>query len=277
MTAIEISVKKIHSPNLHQETTQTTISCCSFNWKTWGTALNPRPTGASGRPGTLENAWNWWNPSFENPLKTHSTPRELVFFWRLEIPKQTLENPEPHPEPHLQSAIWLQLFKEAWIVLMHHDQGPFHLLQSWVWNHPLNKHQVAVQRNDYFSHLVHLRISENLFHMLVLSEIRDASHSNLKVKTRHARKKKKKAGRQLLCIKTWNKSCSFSNDRTPLASKRTFWSSFTTPPAQVIQMSIRRSTQTMHKIRIHQWGWLKYVICWNFKKKLYEWDMYPFQ
>ena len=124
-------------------------------------------------------------------------------------------------------------------------------------------------------HLVHLRISENLFHMLVLSEVRDACHSNLKIKTHHA----KKAGSQLLCIKTC-KYCFFSHDPLgPLASKRTFWSSFTTPPAQVIQMSIRRSTQTMHKIRIHQWGWLKYVICWNLKKKsnLYKWDMYPFQ
>lgn len=75
-------------------------------------------------------------------LKTPWKPIQHLENWCLlggyEIPKKTLENPEPRPEPHLQSAIWLQLFKEAWIVLMHHDQGPFHLLQSWVWNYPLN-------------------------------------------------------------------------------------------------------------------------------------------
>lgn len=147
MTAIEISVLKYPFSKFASRNHPNDHFVLLFNWKTWGTALNPRPTGAAGWPGTLQNAWNSWNPSFENPLKTHSTPRELMFFGGLRDSKRTLENPEPHPEPHLQSAIWLQLFKEAWIVLMHHDQGPFHLLQSWVWNHPLNNNNTKLLSN----------------------------------------------------------------------------------------------------------------------------------
>ncbi len=58
--AIDTCRKNIHL-QIHNEKPQSTIGPVFFNVKTWGTALNPPPTGASGRPGKLQNGCNPWN------------------------------------------------------------------------------------------------------------------------------------------------------------------------------------------------------------------------